>query len=366
MKKLAEILKNTPVSDLINAKPMKKKNFIWLHELDTVRTALVSFISHDIEGIPIKRFKENDAEKGIDKLSGCMPGAFESEDFAGMISLVNLLRFILSSDKETSVTELLDKQLFCLAKDENFVQKMEFVQPELSLMHLLLNVWGGNCNPKTNHIDYKHLLTTTQGGKYDIITPLDFLRHLLFLSISATTCLQTSSAADIENGINVDENLMAFWDEDVRSVVGRMVQTNASCLVAIVNEVTGTLEANLTCSDLLPKDSSILDESISMLRSQGISIHSYLQTVHTPISPKSAIDPILLYSHFSIYDLIEKLTRLRIHHLWRATPDSKKKPIGAVGVNDILRYLCFMLRPFMQERLPSNGQASIRNRLINI
>lgn len=347
MKRLAEILKNSPVSTLINAKPMKKKNFICLDECDTIRNALISFISNDIEAIPIKRFKGN--------IEGNLESEPRSENFAGMISLANLLKFIILSNLDSSDTEILDMKLLCLTKDESLIQKMEFIKPELSLMHLLLNVWGGDCNPKTDHIDCEHLLTTTQGGKYDVVTPLDFLRNLLFISINSTTCLKSSSAAEIEHGIKVDENLIAFWNEDVHVVIKRML-----CVVAIVNEETGTLEGNVTFSDLLPKDISILDESISMLRSEGISIHSYLQKINTTISPKSAIDPILLYSHFSIYDLIEKLTRLRIHHLWRATPDSKKRPIGAVGVNDILRYLCFMLRPFMHDKVLPYGQIPIQ------
>ena len=366
MKELVEILKNTPVSALINAKPMKKKNFICLDERDTIRTALITFITHDIESVPIKKFKGDVEERGIDKLNECKSCCSDycerdqrSDEFSGIISLMNFLKFIFSSDPSIPVTELLNFQIKCIVKEPSLVQRIEFVRPEMSLMHLLLHVWGGACNPKTNQIDCEHLLTTTNGGKYDVITPLDFLRHLLFINIKAIHCLQTSLAAEIENGIDVDENSTIFWGQDARVTVNRMLHSEPSFLIAIVSEETGALEANLTFSDLLPRDISILDESISMIRRGGNSIYSYLHTIHTTLSPKSAIDPILIYSHFTIYDLIEKLTRLRIHHLWRVTPDANKQPIGAVGVNDILRYLFFMFRPFFQDKLPK-GQLTIQ------
>ena len=355
MKELAEILINTPVSALINAKPMKKKNFICLEERDTVRTALVTFITHDIESIPIKTSKQSTIDN-----ANSSPLNHRSDDFAGIVSLVNLLKFIFSTDSNIQIPEILDYQLIHANKLANIIQETEFVRPETSLIHLLLNVWGSACNPKANNnTDRTHLLTSTQSGKYEVITPLDFLRHLLFINEKAIKCLRTSSAAEIENGIDVDENSMVFWGEDLHVAVSRIIHGDPSFLIAIVNEETGTLEASVTFYDLLPKNVSLLEESISLIRRQGISIHSYLHTLYTTISPKSTIDPILLYSHFSIYDLIEKLTRLKVHHLWRVTPDSKKKPIGAVGVNDILRYLCFMFRPFLQDKSP-DGQVKVQ------
>lgn len=367
MKELAEILKNTPVLSLINAKPMKKKSFICLDERDTIRAALVTFITQDIESIPIRKFKGDTDERGADTLGECKTCTTAScendpqyDDFAGIISLVNLLKFIFSTDYGTPIQEVLDSPLSRITKEESIIQKIEFVRPEMSLIHLLLDVWGGICNPTTKHIDCKHLLTMTQSGKFEVVTPLDFLRHLLFINPNTTGCIKDSSAAEIENGLEVDENSMVCWGQDIYDAVSRIIQGDPSFLVAVVDEENGTLEASVTFPDLLPKDVSLLDESISMIKRKGISIHSYLNTLQKTASPKSTIDPILLYSHFTIYDLIEKLTRLRVHHLWRVTPDAKKKPIGAVGVNDILRYLCFMFRPFLQEKLP-NGQITIQN-----
>ena len=361
MKELAEILKTTPVSSLINAKPMKKKNFICLDEGDTIRNALITYITHDIESIPIRKFQDKKESEEIDV---GIPFNYEcelsSDDFVGIVSLVNLLKFIFSADCGIPIHDILNYPLNNLTQESYLIQKIEFVKPEMSLIHVLLNVWGGICNPTTKHIDCKHLLTMTQSGKYDVITPLDFLRHLLFVNPATNKCLKNSQAAEIENGLEVDENSIVSWEQEINVAVSLIIQGDPSFLVAVVNKETGTLEASVSFSDLLPLNVSLLDESVSMIRRKGISVHSYLHTLQESSPTKATIDPILLYSHFTIYDLIEKLTRLRIHYLWRVTPDAKKKPIGAVGVNDILRYLCFMFRPFLHEKLPK-GQLTIQS-----
>lgn len=337
MKELADILKNTSIIDLINAKPLKRKNFICLQEQDTIRVALKTFITNQIESIPIKKTDPSDI-------------GYENE-FFGIISLVNLLKFIFSKKQDLSVPALLDLKLNHIAESTDLVKRIEFIDQELSLLHLLLNVWGGCCKPKCKEIDCRHLVARIANGNYDVITPLDFLRHLLFINTQVMACLTSSCASEIENGFDVDENVMVTWGEDVRIAIDRTIRSEPFYLLAVVNEELGTLEANITLSDFLPIDLSILEESISLICRDGISLHAYIQTLHASVrySRKSSIEPILLHPHFTIYDLIEKLTRLKIHHLWRVTPDAIQKPIGAVGVIDILRYLNFMFRPFQQD-----------------
>ena len=141
---------------------------------------------------------------------------------------------------------------------------------------------------------------------------------------------------------------MVNWSDNARLALERVIQSEPYYLVAITNEETGGLEANITFTDILPSEKSLLDESMTIIRNTNISLQSYIKAIHSNTS-KLPIDPILLHPHFTIYDLIEKLTRLRIYHLWRVTPDAVQKPLGAVGVIDVLRYLSFMFRPFREE-----------------
>lgn len=336
MKELADILKSTSVTALINSKPMRKKNFIFLHIHDNIRTALITFTIHEIDSIPLRETAD------------------ENSEFIGIISIVNLLKFIFSTKTDISVPDLLNLELIHVTKDAELIQAIEYVSAESSLINLLLNVWGRSCNPNTNEIDCRHLLTINQSGKYDVITPLDFLRHILFLNSKAIACIKDLPASEIENGFDVDQNFTVRWGEDAKVAMHRMIGSSPNYLVAIVNEETGSIEANITFTDLLPSDSSLLDVAISIMHREGISIQAYLQTLNSLHCPNNSIDPILLHPHFSVYDLIEKLTRLHVHHLWRVTPDSKKRPIGAVGTTDVLRYLSFMFRPFMQIDKASN------------
>ena len=326
---LANILKNTPVSALITAKPSERNSFICLGENDTIRSALNIFITQEIDSIPIR----NSFSKTI--------------EFFGIISLPNLIKFVVKMKKDLSVSALLDMELAHVIKNVDLIKRVEFISAESSLLHILLNVWGKNCNPKTTNIDCSHLITTNEQGMHEIVTPLDFLRHILLLSSSATTCIQTTSAAEIENGFDVDKNFVISWNDDAKFAFEKIINSEPVYLLAVVDEDSGALEANITISDLLPSDETLLDEAISMMKRDGISIHAYLKTLKS--APISSIDPILLYPHFTIYDLIEKLTCSKIHHLWRVTPDTKKIPIGAVGSSDILRYLSFMFRPFKQD-----------------
>ena len=267
MKELAEILKITLVIDLINAKPLKRKSFICLHEQDTIKTALNTFISNEIESIPIKKTD---------------PGSGYENEFVGIISLVNLLKFIYSRKQELSIQAFLDLKLSNFTKLSGFIQKIQFVDPELSLLNLILDVWGGACKPKTSQIDCSHLIVQSESGKYELITPLDFLRHLLFINANAMTCLIDASASEIENGFDVDENSVISWDEDVRIAVDRTIRSDPFFLLAVVDDQIGTLVANVTLTDFLPSDLSILEESISLIRRDGISLHAYVQTLQAP------------------------------------------------------------------------------------
>ena len=181
-------------------------------------------------------------------------------------------------------------------------------------MHLLLEFWSKSFNPKIAHIDRNHILTSDAEGRYDVITPLDFLRYLLFLNQGQATFLNNTSALEIENCFDIEQGFLVNWDDDIRLAMERVIQSEPYYLVAIINEETGGLEANITFTDILPSDKSILEESISMIHKTGISLQSYIKTIHSDPS-KVPIDPILFHPHFTIYDLIEKMTRLRIHHL---------------------------------------------------
>lgn len=331
MKRLADILKSIPVLALINAKPLAKKNLIFLFENDTIRTALITFTAEDIESIPIRKCSTKTTE------------------FIGTISLVNLLKFIFTANYDLPVPQLLKMELSELVKHKDLIKKIEFIPADSSLLHLLLNIWGKKCHPKTVDIDCLHLFTTDSQGIHDVITPLDFLRHILFLGSNSTMCIKNSPSTELENGFDIEPGFMVTWNDDAKLAMEKMLQSDPYFILAIVNEDTGCLEANITFFDFLPKNPDLLEELVSMTRHSGISIQTYLKTLQSVHTPSSSIDPILLYPHFSIYDIIEKLTRLRIHHLWRVTPDIAKKPIGVVGSFDVLRYLSFMFRPFLQE-----------------
>lgn len=324
---LAETLKNNTISNLINSKPVKRENFIFLEVEDTVRTALFLSIKYEISSIPLKG---------------------QEVEFLGIIKISNLIRFIFSHDSKVETSILLETKLRNL--DEKYIVDLKFVDSSKSLMHLLLDIWNKNCNPKFPHIECNHLLTSANDGKYDVITPLDFLRHLLFLNQGQGTFLNHTSALEIENGFDIKEGYLIYWSDDARLAMERVIKSEPYYLIAIINDETEGLEANITFTDILPADKSLLDESISMVHKTNISLQSYIKTIHSNTA-KLPIDPILLHPHFTIYDLIEKLTRLRIHHLWRVTPDAIQKPLGAVGVIDVLRYLSFMFRPFYQEEI---------------
>lgn len=324
---LAEILKNNTISNLINAKPVKMDKFIFLEVEDTVRTALVSFIKYEISSIPLKG---------------------QDVEFLGIIEISNLFKFIFSHDTTVEISTLLETKLKSL--ERKYIVDLKYVDSRMSLMYLLLNIWNKNCKPTFSQIDCNHLITSANNGKYDVITPLDFLRHLLFLNEGQETFLNYTSALEIENGFDVEEGYIINWRDDALLAIERLIQSEPYYLIAIINEETGGLEANITFTDILPADKSLLEESISMVHKTNIALQSYIKTIHSN-NAKLLIDPILLHPHYTIYDLIEKLTRLGIHHLWRVTPDAIQKPLGAVGVIDVLRYLSFMFRPFHQEEI---------------
>jgi CBS domain-containing protein len=322
---LAEILKNNTISTLINFKPFKRDNIVILDDDDNVKTALISFIKYEITAIPIKG---------------------KNDEFLGIINISNLMKFIFSHETTVEIPTLLDTKLKNITA--NYIVEIEHVDSGMSLMHLLLNVWNKDCNPKLTHVECNHLLTSVITGIYEIITPLDFLRHLLFLNQGQASFLNDISASEIENAFDIEKGYLINWSDDARLAMERVIESDPYYLVAIVNEDTGGLEANITFSDILPADKLLLEESISIILKSHISLQAYIKTIHSKTS-KLSIDPILIHSHFTIYDLIEKLTRLRIHHLWRVTADAIQKPLGAVGVLDILRYLNFVFTPFHQE-----------------
>lgn len=323
---LAEILKKTSICSLIKAKPNKRKQFIYLDEEETIKAAMSIFIEQEIEAVPIKRGTE----------------------FVGNLTLLNLLVFFFrgapNAFYDRNVPEILNLKLSFLINEPDIIQPIEFVNSKLSLLHLLIDVWGGDGRLKTTRVICKHLLTITEDGKYEIITPLDFLRYILLLSHHLKSCLNSTLAVDIENGFDVDENLITHWDENIWVVTTRMIQND--CPLAIVNDETGGLEANITFTDLLPTKSEDIEECLSLMRRPGLSLYSYLRTIRYNCL-KDSIDPIILYPHFTVADLIEKLTRLKIHYLWRVTRDMSMSPLGAVGVTDIIRYLNFMCIPFL-------------------
>lgn len=340
MEQLANVLKNTSVISLINAKPMRKTEFIFLQGDDTIRTALQAFITNEIKSIPIKKTS---------------PIVAESE-FIGILTLVRLLKFVFTFAKETSAFTLLDKKLVEIFETTDLIQTIEFINPQSSLMNLLLNVWGGVCKPKNSHIDCLHIISCTLTGKFEVITPLDFLRHLLFLNAKENACLRESHVMEIENGFDVDENYVTRWGEDLNVTIDRMVNSDPIFLLAIVDEVTGGLEGNITFSDLLPDQFDKIESSMALLRQPNLSLKTYLQSLRTSLFSS---DPILLHPCYSILDLIEKLTKMKIHHLWRVSQDAAQRPLGAVGVADILRYLNFMVRPFEGEKaVKSENQIS--------
>ena len=323
MNYLAEMLKTNDVASLIKSKPVRREKLIFLEEDDNLRTALIAFSAHGISSIPLK---------GHEK------------EFLGIIKISNLVKFILSHDAEVDVSILLDFKLKNLP--EGFINEIEYIEPETSLMHLLLEVWSKSCSLKSPYLDCNHLVTSTEIGKYEVITPLDFLRHLLLLNQDGSSFLKDTPTIEIENGFDTEESLIVNWYDAARLAMERVLESGPYYLVAVVNEETGGLESDLTFTDILPTDSAIVDESISMLLNNEISLYSYLSNINSSSARKLSIDPILLHPHFTLYDLIEKLTRLGIHHLWRVTPTAIQKPLGAVGVIDILRYLNYMFQPF--------------------
>lgn len=321
---LADVLKTNTIVSLINSKPSNKYNFTCLEKNDTIKTALLAFVKHEYTSMPLKK---NDSE------------------FAGIIKISNLIKYIFSQKENFDISTLLEVKLKNISDD--FIVDFEYVDPNMSLMQLLIDVWNNSCHPKFTHIECNHLLTSGTNGRYEIITPMDFLRYVLFICQNRQTCLDGTSAVEIENGFDVEEVFVVSWNDEARMAMERVIESEPHYLVAVVNEETGTLEANITFTDIFPDNETSLEQSISMLLSSGMSLYSYFNSIHA-LLPDKSIDPILLYPHFTIYDLIEKLTRLRIHHLWRVTPDAIQKPIGAVGVIDVLRYLIFMFSPFHQ------------------
>jgi hypothetical protein len=328
MQKLIDLLKNTTIIALINAKPAQRKNFIFLAQNDTVRTALETFIEHRIEAIPLKNFDGNsDGEKA---------------KFIGLLTLPNLLRFLLQNQNN----QILDVKLGSMSTEiEEFIQDMNFIRRDLSLMHLLLNVWNGSPEEMCH---CRHLYTVTSDGKYGVITPLDFLRHLLFLNQNTKSLLRDYSAKEIENAFTIQTNMAVSMNDSVKLVLDRLCRSEPHCLLAIVDEENGGLEGDICFVDLLPESKENLETFVKTLQDQEISLAQFWQaTSPSRMNMKKTISPILLYPHFTVYDLLEKITRLKVHHLWRVTQDLRHAPIGAVGIYEILTHLHLILKPYI-------------------
>lgn len=340
MKILAKMLFSNQVGSLIKSKGSKKSQFFTLTADDTIRTALMTFVQQDISAIPIR-------------------GDGQGSEFLGMLNITDILKYILKGAPESfykqDVQTLLNRKISVCIQEVG-IRKAKIISEQLNLMQLIFDHWGKTNPLDHDEVDIKHLLVNIGSGKYDVVTPSDLLRYILLLSHSGGY-LRRTKACEIISGFKFDDNKIIRGEEDAWLAFKKLLDNRPYFILGIVDEESGSLEANLSAIDFLPSAFSLssnftaaaksisLEESISMLRRPGLSLYAFVHSTKS-ISIQNDLDPILLQPHFTLADLIEKMAKMKIHQLWRVNPTRVRSPVGVVGICDVIFHFCKIFEPF--------------------
>lgn len=323
MKALVDVLRGTQISSLIKSKSRQKSPFIKLNESDTVRTAFTLFVEHDITALPLV------SDTRLDVL--------------GIISVHNLLEFVVSQINKDA-----DVILECKISDitnKIHMKRASQIREQTNLLHLLLDMWDGQCRLDCAEFDCKHLLVKCIDGHLEAITPTDFLRYLFVASDSKSRFLHEESSKSVPCGLRIDENTIATQDDPAIAVFKRLLQNEP---LAIVDGETGTLQVGLSVVDFIPSLNKDLKLAIQLLQNINVKLYDFLKIIaHSRFMQD--LEPILLHDRFTVGDLIEKLIRLRIHQLWRVSNDRFKRPIGTVSAGDVIGFLAKRVREYLAE-----------------
>lgn len=336
MNSFTKMLLSTHVSSLIRSKGSKKSQLFTLTADATIRTALTTFIEQDISALPIRAADGPEGEA----------------QFLGILNVTDILKYILKDSPESfykqDITTLLNRPISVIIK-ECGIKKIKIIHEQLNLIQLLFDHWGKYCPIDHVEIDIKHLLVNCGQGRYEVVTPTDFLRYVLLLSQEGGY-LRTTKASEIPSGFEINENesKLTHWEEDAWQAFKRLLENRPFFLLGVVDLETGGLEANLSAVDFLPSSlkSISLEEAISMLRRPGLSLFAFVRATR-PLRMQGVSDPVILQPHFSLADLIEKMTKLKIHQLWRVTQDRRRRPIGIVSICDVISYFRKLVEPFV-------------------
>lgn len=339
MKVLAKLLLSTQVSSLIKSKGSKKSQLITLTPDATIRTALMTFVKQDISAIPIRSDNQ--------------------DEFLGMFNITDILRYILKDAPESfykqDISTLLNRPISAVIK-ECGIRKVKIIRDQLNLMRLLFDQWGNVTPIDHKEIDCKHLLVKCGIGKYEVVTPTDLIRYILLLS-RENDYLRRTKASEVPCGFLVNESKSITGDDDAWFAFKKLLDSVPFYILGVVDRDTGKLEANLSAIDFIPASLALsssstaseksisLEEAISMLRRPGLSLYTFIRATKL-FRAESDLDPICLQPHFTIADIVEKMTIMKIHQLWRVSQDRERTPIGIVGICDVIKHFCKIFEPF--------------------
>lgn len=338
VKVFVKMLMSTHVSSLIRSKGSKKSQLFTLTADATIRSAMTIFIEQDISAIPI-RADDSDGEV----------------NFLGMLNITDILGFILKDAPESfykqDVSRLLNRSISEVIRMCG-IKKIKVIHEQLNLMQLLFEHWGKTNPMNDEEIDIKHLLVNCGHGRFEVVTPSDFLRYVLLLSQEGGF-LRSNKATEIPCAFEIkpseSNRQVTYWEEDAWQAFKKLLENRPFFLLGVVDRDTGSLEANLSAIDFLPSclKTFSLEEAISMLRRPGLSLYAFVRATR-PVITQDIFNPIVLQPHFTMADLIEKMAKLKIHQLWRVSQDRSRTPLGIVGICDVIAYFRKLTEPLYE------------------